>query len=110
MIVANQALNSEVCQKSQHLMCPHSLALLSPYLQEVDEVYFLVFPNCFVILAVGPSLSGYEMKVNASVCGCAVLSNCLVLCNAWDMQISENYSDLSSQFPFCPTKLILAAM
>ena len=29
----------------------------------MDEVYFLVFPSSFIILAVGPSLSGYEIKV-----------------------------------------------
>ena len=32
--------------------------------QEVDEVYYLVFPAQFVILAVGQSLSGYEIKVS----------------------------------------------
>ena len=32
--------------------------------QEVDEVYYLVFPSSFVILAVGQSLSGYEIKVS----------------------------------------------
>ena len=31
--------------------------------EEVDDVYYLVFPSTFVTLAVGPSLSGYEMKV-----------------------------------------------
>ena len=33
-------------------------------IQEVDEVYYLVFPSSFVILAVGQSLSGYEIKVS----------------------------------------------
>ena len=33
--------------------------------QEVDERFLLVFPEDFVILAVGMSLSGYEMKVLA---------------------------------------------
>ena len=34
------------------------------YTQEVDERFLLVFPEDFVILAVGMSLSGYEMKVH----------------------------------------------
>ena len=32
--------------------------------EEVDDVYYLVFSSTFVILAVGPSLSGYEMRVS----------------------------------------------
>ena len=41
-------------------------------LQEVEERFYLVFPDRFIILAVGASLSGYELKVS-SVC----LSVCL---------------------------------
>ena len=32
--------------------------------EEIEEVFYLVFPSTFVILAVGPSLSGYELKVS----------------------------------------------
>ena len=37
-------------------------------LQEVDERFLLVFSDDFVILAVGRSLSGYEMKVHLDIC------------------------------------------
>ena len=43
-------------------------------LQILDERFYLVFPGVLVILAVGQSLSGYELQV--SVC----LSVCLCLC------------------------------
>ena len=39
------------------------LLLLLLCYQEVEEVYFLVFPANFIILGVGQSLSGYEIKV-----------------------------------------------
>lgn len=31
--------------------------------QEVEERFYLVFPDKLIILAVGASLSGYELKV-----------------------------------------------
>ncbi len=31
---------------------------------DIEEVFYLIFPSTFVILAVGSSLSGYELKVS----------------------------------------------
>lgn len=33
----------------------------------MEERYYLVFPGSFIILAVGQSLSGYELKVGGRV-------------------------------------------
>jgi len=33
--------------------------------EEIEEVFYLVFPSTFVTLAVGSSLSGYELKVHS---------------------------------------------
>ncbi|KAL5476258.1 hypothetical protein EMCRGX_G026181 [Ephydatia muelleri] len=43
------------------LVMPANQALSA---EEVDERYILIFPNSFVILCVGQSLSGYELKAN----------------------------------------------
>jgi len=40
--------------------------------QTIDERFYLVFPGVLVILAVGQTLSGYELQVGVCVC-CAVL-------------------------------------
>ena len=46
---------------------PPSTVNTTPHFgQEVDERFLLVFPDDFVFLAVGMSLSGYEMKVNTT--------------------------------------------
>jgi len=39
-------------------------------LQIIDERFYLVFPGVLVILAVGQSLSGYELQVCVCVCVC----------------------------------------
>ena len=36
--------------------------------QAIDERFYLVFPGVLVILAVGQSLSGYELQVSLCVC------------------------------------------
>ena len=43
-------------------------------LQILDERFYLVFPGVLVILAVGQSLSGYELQV------CVCVSVCLSMC------------------------------
>ena len=37
--------------------------VMSYFVQEVEERFYLVFPQKLIILAVGASLSGYELKV-----------------------------------------------
>ena len=47
-------------------------------LQEVDERFLLVFSDDFVMLAVGRSLSGYEMKVHlACIYVCIYMYTCI---------------------------------
>ncbi len=41
--------------------------------EEIEEVFYLVFPSTFVILAVGSSLSGYELKVSKGLMRILVL-------------------------------------
>ena len=61
VIPANQALSAEVHVLLLSWSCDYHVM---DHFQEVDEVYYLVFPSSFVILAVGQSLSGYEIKVS----------------------------------------------
>ncbi len=42
--------------------------------EEIEEVFYLVFPSTFVILAVGSSLSGYELKVSKGLMRILILS------------------------------------
>ncbi len=42
--------------------------------EEIEEVFYLVFPSTFVILAVGSSLSGYELKVSKGLMRILVLT------------------------------------
>ena len=62
IIQGNEAVNAEVCYVFLSCDC-HVMDML----QEVEERFYLVFPDRFIILAVGASLSGYELKVS-SVC------------------------------------------
>ena len=62
VIPANQALSAEVGVSSYQYQLSCDCHVID--MQEVDEVYYLVFPSYFVILAVGQSLSGYEIKVS----------------------------------------------
>ena len=72
----------------EYVVCP----------QEVDEQFFLVFPDSFVILAVGMSLSGYEMKVHLQLCQ---LSEHYVFwhtqCSQWSnvLRVITNYGAIS---------------
>ena len=59
----------------------HCIYVYMYVLQEVDERFLLVFNDDFVILAVGRSLSGYEMKVHVQciymyICFCMYICTC----------------------------------
>lgn len=65
VVQGNMALSADVSPLT-YIMCDsivYLLSMCSCVLQIIDERFFLVFPDRLIILAVGASLSGYELKV-----------------------------------------------